>query len=121
MNNCFYERSFELIALSTNSQDCAAVYIPNTFSPNADGINDIFSIFSGTDNTIQRINSFQVFSRSGELVFERNNFLHDNGITGWTGEYKGKDVNPDVYIYKVIVAFQDGTTQQLTGSVTLLR
>ena len=70
---------------------------------------------------IENIISFQVFSRWGTLVFEQNNFVPDNGLTGWNGDFRGEPLNADVFIYKAIIVFEDASTQTISGDVTLLR
>ena len=120
-NGCIYERSFEINAVSDDIKDCTPIYIPNSFSPNHDGVNDIFSIFSDTPGGIESIISMQVYNRWGALMYEQTNFIPDNGHTGWQGDFNGKPLNAGVYVYKVLVAFKDGSTLQLSGDVTLLR
>lgn len=119
-NGCLYEEVFDLDAISNKNNDCATVYIPNSFSPNNDGINDLFSIFFNASSGIENVLSFQVYNRWGGLVFEQRNFI-PNGTTGWNGEHNGKPLNAGVYVYKIIVAFEDGSTQILSGDISLLR
>ena len=61
---CLYEKTFDLSARSNNINDCLPFYIPNSFTPNNDGINDIFSIFFNTPSGVENINSFQVYNLS---------------------------------------------------------
>ncbi len=70
--------------------DCAAkLYIPSAFSPNNDGVNDLFEI-----GTVQAdIQSIQIFNRWGALVYE--------GTTDWDGRIKGVDAAEGMYVYKV--------------------
>ena len=66
------------------------VYIPNVFSPNADGINDFFTPIVGSGVT--NVNYMRVFDRWGQLVYEQQNFLpFDDFSTGWDGKFRGKD------------------------------
>ena len=120
-NGCVFEEIFDLNAISNNISDCAPIYIPNSFSPNGDGFNDIFSLYSNASNGIENIISFQVFNRWGAVIFEQNNFLPDNGATGWNGDFKGRPLNSGVYVYKITMAFEDGSTLLVSGDVTLLR
>ena len=62
-----------------------------------------------------------MYNRWGALVFEQTNFIPDNGASGWEGDFKGRPLNPGVYIYKILVAYEDGRTQLLKGDITLLR
>ncbi len=118
---CVYEETFDLDAVSNNINDCIPVYIPNSFSPNNDGINDVFSIFFGSSAGVENVISLQVYNRWGALMFEQSNFIPVNGATAWEGDYKGKPLNHGVYIYKVIVAYEDGSTLLLSGDVNLVR
>ena len=120
-NGCLYEKIFELSATSINPNDCIPIYIPNSFSPNDDGVNDIFSIFSNASSGVANIISMQIYNRWGALIFEQLNFIPDNGATGWNGEFKGRVLNSGVYVYKINMALDDGSTLLVSGDVTLLR
>ncbi|MEL6831374.1 MAG: choice-of-anchor L domain-containing protein [Bacteroidota bacterium] len=120
-DGCLYEESFDLSATSEDIKDCAPVYVPNSFSPNRDGINDVFSVFFAPDSEVENIVSMQVYDRWGSLVFEQLNFNPLNGTIGWRGNHKGKPANPGAYIYSIKVVFSDGSTLQLSGDVTLIR
>lgn len=95
------------------------VFIPNAFSPNDDGFNDLFSIYGGS--SISNINYLKVFDRWGELVYERENFLPNNTGIGWDGRFKNKKMLDGVYIYIVEVERIDGSKHSLSGEVTLVR
>ena len=96
------------------------VYIPNSFSPNSDGINDVFMIFSDP-NTVATVRSFQVYSRWGESVFETYNFPTNDPTYGWDGKYRDEFMNPAVYAYFVEVEFVDGVVTLFKGDVQLVR
>lgn len=118
--------------LVTNENGCTAtdevtirvikdrpVFIPNVFSPNNDGSNDGFTIFSGPG--LERIEKLQIFSRWGELVFEANNiFPNDEGV-GWDGQFNGEPVNPGVFVYLAQLRFVDEEIVEVKGDVTLIR
>ena len=118
---CFYKKSFDLNAISNDVNDCIPIFIPNSFSPNNDGINDIFSIFFDANRGIEKIISMEIYNRWGALIFEQTDFDPDNENAGWKGDFKGKALDSDVYVYKIIVAFKDGGMQLLSGDITLLR
>jgi len=90
----------------------AVVYIPNIFSPNGDGVNDVLHVRS---EYIKEI-SFCIYNRWGEKVFESQ-----NKNEGWDGNYKGKPCSPDVYVYHATIVFEDGTETSRKGNVTLVR
>ncbi|MBK8566609.1 MAG: gliding motility-associated C-terminal domain-containing protein [Saprospiraceae bacterium] len=95
------------------------IYIPNGFSPNGDGTNDVFMIFSGPE--VQKIKSFLVFDRWGEAVFEYFDFEANNPAYGWDGRWRGQIMNPAVFAWFAEVEFKDGTVELFKGDVTLVR
>ncbi len=95
------------------------VYIPSAFSPNGDGLNDSFMLYS--DDNVTNINSFQVFTRWGECVFDANNLLPSSESQGWKGINRGKELKAGVYIYTIEVEFIDGHVELFSGDVSLIR
>ena len=102
-------------AVKVDYEDCREVFIPNTFSPNGDGKNETFMIFSGND--VVKINSLQVFNRWGGLVYSAKDFLPNDLTRAWDG----RDVPTDVYTYLAEIVFKDGETEFKYGNVTLMR
>jgi gliding motility-associated-like protein len=94
------------------------VFIPNTFSPNGDGRNEVFYP-KGTG--LFRIKSMRVFNRWGEIVFEKKEFAANDPSVGWNGTYKGKPASPDAYIYTMEILCENNTIIPVKGNVTLLR
>ncbi len=90
----------------------AIVYIPNVFSPNGDGENELFMIRG------ERLlgAELQVFNRWGNTIFESKDLS-----TGWDGTYKGQDCAAGVYFYRAVVRFEDGREEEKRGSATLVR
>lgn len=88
------------------------VFVPNAFSPDGDGYNDVIYV---EGNAITDIN-FIIYNRWGEQVFESN----DKSI-GWDGKFKGKDCPPDVYGYYMQCRCLDGNELIKKGNITLLR
>ncbi len=96
------------------------VFIPNVFSPNGDGINDRFKIFTGIGVT--RINFVRLYDRWGELLFEETDLPPSpDGTPGWDGFFNGEKMNPAVFMYLAEVEFLDGRKLLYRGDVTLLR
>jgi len=95
------------------------VYVPSAFSPNDDGVNDQFLIYSGP--TVKRIRTFYVFDRWGELVHEYQDFDPKDPARGWNGKFEGQPMNPQVFVWFAEVEFEDGSTKVLEGDVTLMR
>ncbi len=87
-------------------------YIPNAFTPNNDGTNDVFKIYGQDIKTVY----FSIFDRYGERLFESH--AQDNG---WNGIYKNKLVEAGVYIYEANIEYLNTKTETLKGSVTLIR
>lgn len=91
------------------------VFIPNAFTPNDDGNNDIIyaqsNIIDETEEFILRI-----YNRWGELVFETNDITQ-----GWDGTWRGKKLAPDVYDYYMEGFCVDGQSFLIQGNITLVR
>ncbi len=88
------------------------VYIPNTFSPNGDGNNDVFLVYGEDIKTVD----LKIFNRWGELVYKTNNVF-----AGWDGTYKGQLQNPSVFTYTARITFLNNKEFEQNGSITLLR
>jgi gliding motility-associated-like protein len=104
----------------TISVNCGTenIFIPNIFSPNGDGINDVFYI---RGSGITGINYFRIFNRWGQLVFERKNAPLNTPSAGWNGTLNGVLLPPDAYVYMVDVNCDNGKTTTLKGDITLVR
>lgn len=96
------------------------IYIPNAFSPNGDGFNDIFMIFAA-NNLNLTVRDFNIFDRWGEQLFAAQNFPTNDEKFGWDGIYQGKKLNPGVYVYYAELEFPDGSTEVIKGDVLLMR
>ncbi len=95
----------------------ANVFIPNTFSPNKDGANDIF-FPRGTG--LFSIKTMRIFNRWGEIVFEKTNFMPNDANSGWNGTFKGNKLNADVYVYTIDIVCDNSTVLTFKGNITLL-
>ncbi len=96
------------------------VYIPSGFSPNGDNINDI--LFIGADlSKILRIESFLVFNRWGEAVFQNYDFQPNEPVQGWDGNHRGEPLNPAVFVYVAVVEMLNGEKIVFKGDITLIR
>jgi gliding motility-associated-like protein len=96
------------------------VFVPNIFSPNGDGENDILLIFAREEN-IRQIRSFLIFDRWGEAVFENYGFLPNNPAFGWDGKHRGQPLNPAVFAWFAEIEFIDGRVELFEGGVSLIR
>lgn len=93
------------------------IFIPNAFSPNADGINDYLKPYAS--QSVAATKRFQIFNRWGDLVFSTENT--DINIQGWNGTFMGKNQSSGVYLYQLEVELLDGKTEMLSGEVLLIR
>ncbi|RYY88664.1 MAG: PKD domain-containing protein, partial [Chitinophagaceae bacterium] len=96
----------------------AQVFMPNAFSPDGDGVNDVFMV---QGSGILRVKTFRVFNRWGELVFEKNEVPPNDPRFGWDGRVIGRPAVPDVYVYTVEVLCENGTPYTYKGNVTILK
>ena len=96
----------------------AQVYIPNAFTPDNDGYNDIFMIRA---TGIQQVKSFRIFNRWGALIFEKINFKPNDPNFAWDGTIRGRTSAPEVFVYTVEVICDDGTPYFYKGNVSLLK
>ncbi|MEM6377652.1 MAG: choice-of-anchor L domain-containing protein [Bacteroidota bacterium] len=96
------------------------VYIPNAFSPDNDGNNDEFRIFTNPE-IVGMVRSFRVFDRWGNLLFERRDFEPGDQRVAWDGTHRGQLLLPGIYIYSL--EFEDvlGQISILRGNVALIR
>lgn len=93
--------------------DESLLEMPNTFSPNSDGVNDFFNV---RGKGISRINSFVIYNRMGQRIFESFDIEK-----GWDGTYNGVQLNSGVYVYMVDAQCSNGDTFIAKGNITLLR
>ncbi len=98
--------------------DGANIFIPNTFSPNGSGANDVFYPRGSGIFTIKLL---RIFNRWGEVVFEKVNFSPNDPTAGWDGTVKGKKVNSDVFVYTAEVVCENNNSMILNGNIALLR
>jgi gliding motility-associated-like protein len=120
------EGQYQVTLIATNSIGCmdtvtftinvsidySAMWVPNVFSPNGDGLNDIFSV--GSYN-LKSFNA-KIFNRWGELIYQ-----WDDPAKGWDGTYDGSDVSEGVYVYVIAGMGQNDDRFDKTGHVTVLR
>jgi gliding motility-associated-like protein len=80
-----------------------ATIFPNIFTPNGDGVNDVF--LADYD--------LKVYDRQGTLMFE--------GTEGWDGTHNGVKANAGVYLYTVLIPTEDGSLEVIKSTLTLER
>jgi gliding motility-associated-like protein len=92
------------------------VFIPNGFTPNKDGKNDLFYI-KGSGAMIK---SMLIYNRWGELVFERSHFEIDDASKAWDGTYKGISVSSGSYVYIAELECSGGESFIRKGTVNVI-
>lgn len=92
------------------------LYIPNIFTPNDDGINDYFSIFTKTENN-KTIENLVIYDRWGNLIYEVKNESVKTFL-GWDGKVNGRLVAQGVYAY--FLKFEEND-EIMNGTITVLR
>ncbi|HEY0030448.1 MAG TPA: gliding motility-associated C-terminal domain-containing protein [Bacteroidia bacterium] len=88
------------------------VYIPNSFTPDNDDLNDKFIILGSSIQNIE----IEIYDRLGNSVFQSS----DKNIS-WDGSYKNTVLNPQVYIYIAKITFNNGEERKHTGTITLIK
>jgi gliding motility-associated-like protein len=103
--------AFDTVTVTVNELE-QYLYVPNSFSPNNDGDNDVFRIYG------QAIEDFKIliYNRWGELLFESNNIGNS-----WRGIYKGAEIPSGIYIYKVKIGFSNSKNIEKFGHINLIR
>lgn len=96
----------------------ANIFVPNTFSPNGDGMNDVFYI---RGKGIFAIKSLKIFNRWGELIFDKKDVTPNDPNHGWNGMYKGAFASTDTYVYQMEVMCNNSQSLRYNGTISLIR
>ena len=94
------------------------VFIPNSFTPDGDGLNDILMV---RGKGIAKVKSFRIFNRLGEVVFEKSDFPANEPSYGWNGTIRGQVGPAAVYVYTAEVICENGLSFIYKGNVTILK
>ena len=92
--------------------NCGDFFIPNVFSPNDDGLNDVINVHGRCISTF----NLQIFNRWGEKVFETSTLENS-----WDGTFRGKKMDTGVFVYKADGVSIDGQSFSLKGNITLIK
>lgn len=122
------EQSITIVLKATSPEGCTQsdvmtitviedtrVYIPNSFSPNNDGINDSFEIFLPQGSPLSLVD-FEIYDRWGSRLFR----CSGTNCT-WDGTVNGQDCSPDTYIYQIRLQNQSNEVSVFSGEVVLMR
>lgn len=112
-NNCSNTGKIQIIVICKDGN----LFIPNTFSPNGDGSNDVFY---PRGKGMERVKMLRIFNRWGEVVFEKRDFPVNDASAGWNGSYKGQKPKADVYVYQAEVFCDNGDIIRLNGNIALI-
>jgi gliding motility-associated-like protein len=110
---CVATDSIYISVVDPNTLSCATVYLPGAFTPNGDGLNDLYGI--SNPYAIQQLHSFEIFDRWGARVFYTTQVFDQ-----WDGSFQGQEVNPGVFIYRVSFTCNDKKQVQ-TGSFVVMK
>ncbi len=95
------------------------ISVPNAFTPNGDGKNDVFYVLGGVEGAV--VKDFSVFDRWGEKVFQVTDVATGDPAFGWNGSFKGLPAPGGTYVYIITIIFSNNTTQVYKGTVVLIR
>jgi gliding motility-associated-like protein len=108
-----------LLTLSLRVKKYGKLWMPNIFSPNADGSNDKFVVFSNPE--VQEIKLLRIYNRTGHLVFEKMNFVPNDPDSGWDGTFQNSFMGSGVYTFFVVWEDEHGFNSTQTGTLQLIR
>lgn len=94
------------------------IFVPNAFSPNSDGYNDLFQVFLADESAVRNF-QLTIFDRWGNSLFQTN-----NPALGWDGKSRNQELSPGVYLWFISydIADLDGVEKVLeSGDVLILR
>jgi gliding motility-associated-like protein len=95
------------------------IFVPNAFSPNDDGQNDVFMIYAGSGT--KRILNFTVFNRWGAQIYQAKDFSPNDNSKSWDGYFNGNEVANDAYIWFAEIEFEDGDREIFKGDIVVIK
>lgn len=93
------------------------VFLPNAFTPNDDGLNDVFQAKTESEATVKE---YVIYNRWGELLYTYADFPIHSTEYWWDGTYQGSKVDLGTYIYKITIEFADGTLIRRNGQILVV-
>jgi gliding motility-associated-like protein len=95
-------------------------FIPNVFSPNSDGLNDVWQIFAGDGNVF--LKEVAIYDRWGSLIYYWEGYIEPDAWPGWDGDTAdGRLASTGVYVYLIRLGWMDGAEEVLSGDLSLFR
>jgi len=96
-----------------------ALFVPNGFSPDGDGLNDRLVVYAGKD--VERIGLFRILDRWGDQVFQATDFPPNDPAVSWDGTFRGQALQAGVFVYVIEVIYIDGKRKVYSGDISLIR
>ncbi|HXB07223.1 MAG TPA: gliding motility-associated C-terminal domain-containing protein, partial [Puia sp.] len=96
----------------------SAVRIPNAFTPNGDGRNDVFYVMGGLPGS--QVKDFSIFDRWGQRIFRVQGVASGDPAFGWNGRINGAVAPGGAYIYIVTMSSAGGAVEVYKGTVVLV-
>ncbi|MCU0387801.1 MAG: gliding motility-associated C-terminal domain-containing protein, partial [Chitinophagaceae bacterium] len=98
--------------------DVKGLFIPTGFTPNGDGLNDVWYPLG---NSSIKVRFLRIFNRWGQVVFERSNFFVNDRTAGWDGTFSGNKLASGGFIYRMAYECEGGELLEAKGEFTLIR
>ena len=105
----------------------SSLFVPNAFSPNGDGENEVFYVRNQSNPSIDKILEFRIFDKWGEKVFdvrdlpEGDQAAPENIYFGWDGTFRGGKAEAGTYHFQIVIGYVDGFTKIFDEPLILLR
>lgn len=94
-------------------------YLPNAFSPNGDGVNDLFTVYGS--QAVDQVVQLEVYDRWGNQLFSRRQFPVNDPQFGWDGRTREKALSPGTYLYRAEIRLISGEILKISGGINLIR
>src|SRR6056297_1323684 len=112
-STCVTTDEVQILVVDPDQVGCEDLAMANGFTPNGDGINDVFGI--ANPFVIDQLVNLRIFDQRGGLMFDTS-----DRFANWDGNYKGNAVNPGTYLYQIIYNCE-GEEKIQQGTIVLLR
>jgi gliding motility-associated-like protein len=103
------------VSIKTQCKE-SIVMVPSAFSPNNDGLNDVFTV-----RGITTIKNLAIYNRWGNIVYEKINFFAGDRSNGWDGTFKGEPQPPGTYLYFIQMECPGGNLFVKKGTLVLVK
>ena len=94
------------------------IFIPNIFSPNDDGVNDVFEVYS--NEPLIKLERLEIFSRWGSKVYQNESSTSDIAFS-WDGTLNQQKVGNGLYSYVLTLLLENGKQKLITGNVSVMK